>query len=326
MTTSSKKPVILISGATATGKTSSSLCLADAFKNIEIVNFDSLLFFKELNIGTAKPTPQERAQTPHHMIDVTSVDQEMNASQFCKLALPIIDDIHARSKVPLLVGGSAFYIRALIKGMYDAPAISSESLAHVQNIKIERGNSGLRAELKRVDPESFDNIHENDLYRTTRALEFYFTSQKKFSAQKALFDDHNPYDFENSIQEEWSLLHLYMSIEKSEHWEIMLNRTKEMIESGLISEVENLLNKFKDHSLKPLQSIGYKETISYLSLLSSDSPMSVEELISKIYISTRRLAKSQKTFFNKISPKTPYHPINDREKIIEDCSLFLSSF
>ena len=187
-----KKPILILSGATATGKTSTSIKLASSFKNIEILNFDSLLFYKELHIGTAKPSASERAIAPHHLVDVVSIDQEMNASKFCEEALKAIDSIHCRLKVPLLVGGSAFYIRALIKGMYEAPKISIDSKNQVELILKERGPKGLREELEKVDKPSFDSIHENDLYRSSRALEYFFSTSLRFSEQKVKFDGHDP--------------------------------------------------------------------------------------------------------------------------------------
>ncbi len=324
--TSIKKPVIILSGATATGKTSTSLQLAKKINRIEIINFDSLLFFRELNIGTAKPTSQEMASAPHHMINIVDINQEMNASEFCKQAIPLIEDIHQRSMVPLLVGGSAFYIRALIKGMYDAPEVTAEAKITVANIKEANGLPGLRKELFKIDSTSFDNIHENDEYRTTRALEFFFSTHQKYSDQKSKFDSNNPYDFHKSIHSNWSLLHLYMKIEKGEHWDIILKRTKQIIEQGLIQEVEEILKKRVKELPKPLQSIGYKETIHYLDSLLTESPMNKDQLIERIYISTRKLAKSQKTFFNKITPKEAFHPLNDIDMIVERTTHFLSSF
>jgi tRNA dimethylallyltransferase len=321
-----KKPLIIVSGATATGKTSTSLSIAKQFPSIEIVNFDSLLFFKELNIGTAKPTQQEMGSIPHHLLNIMSIADSMNASEFCKKALTIIENIHSRSKVPLLVGGSAFYIRALIKGMYEGPEISREAKDQVKNYFEQEGLPGLRAKLKEVDPTSYSNIHANDEYRTTRALEFFFSTSTKLSEQKAKFDELDPYDFSINCHPSWDILHIYMAIEKEEHWKIMLRRTQRMLQDGLVSEVEEIVNGPNFGAYKPLQSIGYKETLTFLERLTTESPMSMKELEEKIYIATRRLAKSQKTFFKKISPKLTFHPLTDSKQILNECSRFLSSF
>lgn len=322
----SKSPLFIISGATASGKTSLSIDLALELKaheiEAEIVNFDSLLFYKGLDIGTAKPSPQERHGVPHHLIDICEISEEMNASKFIQLAEPLISKLHNEHKIPILVGGSAFYIRALIKGMYDGTSISDKTRSTVDQTLKEKGFSYIREELARVDPNSYQSLHENDEYRNIRAYEFYLQTGTPISKEKSKIED--PYDFEQTEHSEWDIFHIYLEVPKEEHWNIIKKRTHEMVEQGLLDEVSTLLKS--DHLIgdeKSLQSIGYKESVEFLQ---SGNGESKEDLAEKIYISTRQLAKSQKTFFKKIKPKHTYHPLKDKDKIIIEGLKFLSKY
>lgn len=318
-----KEPIILISGATATGKTQTSLKIAEALakKNIkaEIINGDSLLFYPELNIGTAKPTLEERKSVPHHLIDCSSLDKPLNASDYMKMALGLLDELHAKGVVPLIVGGSGFYIRALLKGMYESGETPPMIREDIEELERERGWETVRELLKEKDPLSHERIHTNDHYRTVRALEFCLTHGKPFSGVRAEKEKEGPYDFTTLQKSSWSLHHIYLELPKEQHWPIMEKRAQEMLKSGLINEVQKLLEAGHSPTLKPLQSIGYKETISYL-----EGKMDRKELHERIYINTRRLAKSQKTFFNKIEPKVTCHPIEQEKAIIEGVENFLS--
>jgi len=323
-----KFPVFIISGATASGKTSLSITLAQNLKSkgfsAEIVNFDSLLFYKDLNIGTAKPSQEERKNIPHHLIDICDIHQEMNASKFNKMAQSLISNLHRENKIPILVGGSAFYIRALIKGMYKGPSISEQTKQEVEHILNEKGFSYIRNMLKHLDPSSYQSLHENDQYRNIRAFEFYYQLGRPISQEKNEIVD--PYDFEKNQHPQWDIFHIYLDIPKEEHWPIIKMRTQKMITQGLLCEVSNILkNKELTNDEKCLQSIGYKEAIDYLQ---NQNPHieSQKDLCEQIYISTRQLAKSQKTFFKKIKPKHTYHPLNDKNKILEEGLSFLSKY
>jgi tRNA dimethylallyltransferase len=314
-----KFPIIIITGATASGKTSLSLELAQTLhkENIpaEIINFDSLLFYKDLNIGTAKPTADELNTVKHHLIDICTIQEEMNASRFCELALPLVKEMHQNAIIPILVGGSAFYIRALVKGMYEGKSISKETRSLVEKITLEKGYSFIRSELKTNDPLSFNDLHENDEYRNIRAYEFFIQEGRPISEEKMKIND--PYDFSDSEHEDWDILHFYLDIPKEDHWPIIEKRTKHMIDAGLIAEVEAILKRSDiSGEEKSLQSIGYKETVDHINLLKGDEQASLNDLIEKIYIATRQLAKSQKTFFKKIEPKLKFHPIKDKDIII----------
>lgn len=331
----SSKPIILLTGATATGKTNISLEIANSLseKNIEceIVNGDSLLFYKELSIGTAKPNSGELSQVPHHLIDTRSITEPMNASDYAQEAWKIIDNLHVQNKIPLVTGGSAFYVRALIKGLYEGESSAPSAIDKVQKIENEEGWEKIRDLLKTHDPESFENLHENDHYRNRRALEFYYTTGKKFSDSKKDKEEEGPYDFSRPLKADWKIHHAYLSLPKDQHWKIMDLRVAKMLKDGLLEEVENLLLKGFNPDLKPLQSIGYKECIDLINFLKTgqaekDKPTDLVSLRERIYINTRRLAKSQKTFFKKIEPKITYNSLKDKELIVQDCLHFLAPY
>lgn len=294
--------ITVISGATATGKTAYSIELANKLKNegnkVVIINFDSLLFYKELNIGTAKPTKQEQGEITHEMIDICSAHTPINAHDYSVRALQHIKQYLQSSHKVLLVGGSGFYVRALIKGMYDSPPISEQTRASIEEIFQSKGIEGIRNILQKYDQESFANLHPNDHYRNIRALEHWTEHQTPISNQKKEFEANNPYDFSNNLHG-WNINHHYLQIEKERHWQIIQTRAKQMITSGLVEEVQALLNDGFTGEEKPLQSIGYKETIDFL----NNKIENKDDLIEKIYIATRRLAKAQKTFFKKVIPK-----------------------
>lgn len=314
-----KYNIVIISGPTGMGKTQASLALYDELfkKGVKsrIVNFDSLLFYKDLNIGTAKPTKKEMQSIPHEFIDITTADNPIDASLYRQMAEELINCLLAEGVVPILVGGSAFYLRALIKGMYGNQSLIDEKGEVAQKLKKEVNQmetSDIREALKTFDLNSFNTIHKNDRYRLTRAYLFYKTHHKPISEEKNKFDQENAYDFTKPINPNWRPLHIYLNMPKTDHYPLIQNRAMLMLKSGLISEVEQLLSSGLDKNLKPLQSIGYKEVIDFLETYKNApcAERNIDALAEKIFISTRQLAKAQRTFFNKISPKIEYHPLN----------------
>jgi tRNA dimethylallyltransferase len=319
-----RKPVLIISGPTATGKSSLAVELAKSFANqIEIVNFDSLLFYTELVIGSAKPTSIELKEVPHHLVDIRSIRDPINAADFRQRALEAVDDIHQRDKIPLLVGGSAFYLRALIKGMYDAVSIDSALQREIQAEYREQGIGPCLEYLKIHDPASLSQLHENDHYRLLRAYEYHRQTGAPLSVERANKEELRPYDFSINSVPDWELFHLYLNIEPQEHWPIIQLRTQQMLEAGLLDEVNSLLAQGFSGSEKPLQSIGYKECIE---AIQAGGQIDAEQLLDSIHISTRQLAKSQRTFFNKIVPKHTFHPIKQRAELLGFVQPWIMSF
>lgn len=312
-----KNKLIIVSGATASGKTSISIDIAAKLPNSAVVNFDSLLFYKEISIGTAKPSLDERKCVPHYMIDIASISSPMNAADFIKMAQEQIEELFSEGKTVVLVGGSAFYLRALLKGMYESASPSDEIKNKIEKLFQDNGINAIAEYLKAHDPESLNNYHMNDHYRLMRAAIHFESTGTKISEQKQTLDQKNPYDL-STIIHPWDILHLYLEIPKDKHFEIITARTKKMFKDGLMEEIEGLADRGFTLSEKPLSSIGYKEALLYR----QGAFNSLEECIERISISTRQLAKSQRTFFNKIHPKELYNPLSDREKIFSSVELF----
>ncbi len=309
--------VVIISGPTATGKTDLSLQLASDFGG-EIVNFDSLLLYKEITIGTAKPTIEERGKIPHHMIDISSISRPLNAADYAKLALPIIDQLLKEKKIVYLVGGSGFYLQAILRGMYDSPTTPKDILEKSDTLYRQEGITPFREILKKEDFLSFTRYHENDHYRIRRAVEHFWTTGTPLSLTRAKKDLENDQSNQMSIHG-WDIHHVHLDVPKEEHFEIIKHRTKKMLTNGLIQEVESLLQSGFTGLEKPLQSIGYKEVLDlHFGLIKN-----LEDCQERIVISTRQLAKSQRTWFNRISGKVTYHPLLDTAKIAEDVSHFI---
>ncbi len=309
--------VVIISGPTASGKTSASIELALHLQrkhqlDVAVVNFDSLLFYKEISIGTAKPSLSERKNIEHHLIDIASINSPLNASDFIRLAQTTISDLLNQNKLVILVGGSGFYLRSLLKGMYESPE-KNNSLADEKDQTIEI--SEVIEYLKHNDPDSLNNLHINDHYRLRRAAEYFKVTGNKISIQKKLYDNLLPYDFTENILS-WDIIHFYLEIPKSTHQKIIEERTRKMFENGLQNEVLFLKEQGFTLSEKPLSSIGYKEIIAFM----NGEFSSIDQCIERVIISTRQLAKSQRTFFKKMTPKITINPLTEVDKIFLYCS------
>lgn len=316
--------LIIISGATATGKTKTSIDLAENIINVlkiptVIINFDSLLFYKEISIGSAKPTTLEKKNIEHFMIDIESIKSPINAADFIKRGEDIIKRSMAQNKCVILTGGSAFYLRALLKGMYDSAPPSEKTKEKINYLYQKDGIAPIIDFLKTNDPESLLSLHQNDHYRLIRAALHFETTGTKISHQKNLLDENSPYDFTEIIHP-WKILHLYLDLPKELHFEIICKRTEKMFNDGLMEELGNLVQQGFTLEEKPLHSIGYKEAIELRRGLFENRKKCIE----RIAISTRQLAKSQRTFFKKIIPKHCFNPIDDQDKIFETVEQFLS--
>jgi tRNA dimethylallyltransferase len=311
--------VIVISGPTATGKTDLSVELARKFGG-EIVNFDSLLLYKEITIGTAKPTKSEQGEIPHHMIDVASISHPLNAADYAKMALPIISELLKQNKLVYIVGGSGFYLQALLKGMYESPTTPKEILERSENLYRSEGIIPFREILKNHDLATYTRYHENDHYRIRRAVEHFWTTGVALSVERAKKDKDNEHLNQPSVHG-WDILHLHLDVPKEEHLKIIQKRTQRMIQSGLLKEVQELLQAGFTGLEKPLQSIGYKEVLELQRCLLKDLPACQERII----ISTRQLAKSQRTWFNRVPGKLTFHPLLEKENLLAAVSLFLNN-
>jgi tRNA dimethylallyltransferase len=309
-----KKKIIIIAGATATGKTNLSIELAKSYQGC-IVNFDSLLFYQELQIGTARPTKEEMSGVEHFLVGTDSISSPLNAKQFAERAIQIIEERPDNQPI-FLVGGSGFYLQALLYGMYEDLSTPQPIKEKSDNLYRDNGIEPFREILKIHDHENYLRLHANDHYRIRRAVEYFWTTNKPFSEAKKSHDVSQEKQKE-IIHSNWDCLLLYLDIPKEEHYEIIKKRTKTMFDLGLIEEVKNLLAQGFSGKEKPLESIGYKEVQAFLR-----GELTLESCEELIFISTRQLAKSQRTWF-KGQNMQPTHPLKERETILKNVQQFL---
>lgn len=275
--------VIVICGATASGKTALSVSLAKAL-NGEIISADSLLVYKGLNIGTAKPSKEEMNGIPHHLIDVVEPTEAFSVSDYENMALPTVERLLKERKTPIICGGTGFYINSLLyKSQFGNVGADEAVRAKYERIAEEMGKEYVHAILKEKDPESAEKLHYNDLKRVIRALEIYDVTGKAKSEQQ---DKPVPrFDF------------LAFSIEypRETLYERINQRVDIMFEQGLVAEVQGLLDSGVDEEMQCMQGIGYKEVAEGLRLGASEEE--IKELIKK---NTRNYAKRQQTFFKRM--------------------------
>lgn len=295
--------VLVVCGATASGKTALSIACAKAL-DTEIISADSLLVYRGLNIGTAKPTIEEMQGVKHHLIDVVSPLQSFSVSDYESIALPIVEDLLARGKTPVICGGTGFYINSLLyKSQFGNAGADERVRAYYERLCLERGNAYLHALLQQKDPESAEKLHENDVKRVIRALEIYDVTGKPKSMQH---DTPVPrFDFVAvSIDYPRELLYERINL-----------RVEQMFENGLMEEVQALLNKGVSKSAQCMQGIGYKEIVEGF-----ETGTSIDEIKELIKKNTRNYAKRQITFFKRMENHVRLSPENaTAEKIIELC-------
>ena len=274
--------ILLISGPTAVGKSAVALELARRC-NAEIVNGDSLQVYRYLDIGTAKPDPAERNLLPHHLFDILDPNQSFNATDFQVLADAAIADIHARGSIPLVVGGTGLYLKALLFGLCQMPEIKPELRAELEHRLKQKGSESLHAELSRHDAVMAARLAPRDKTRILRALETvlatgksiaYFQEQHKFSAPRYKF------------------LHVFLDLDREQLYQRINRRVEVMIEMGLLDEARGLIEKGYSPELKPLLSIGYRQMFDHLA-----GHISLEQAVADTQQATRRYAKRQLTWF-----------------------------
>ena len=310
-----KNIICIISGPTASGKTKTSIELAKKFGG-EIVNFDSLLFYKEIIIGTAKPTKNEQSGVIHHLIDTHSIKKPINAASYSQEAVQLINNLHHQNKIVYLVGGSGFYLQAVLKGMYNSPTTPLEVTRKSNSLFEKSGIQPFCDFLLKHDPLSFERYHKNDHYRIRRAVEHFWTNQYPFSSEREKMKEKESSFPKNLFN--WNVFHAHLDLDRDSHFEIIKGRTKEMLKDGLIEEVKKLKEMGFTGEEKPLKSIGYKETFQYLDGKYKD----IIDFEERINISTRQLAKSQRTWFSKVQ-KSTYNPLLDIDKLHKDFNFFL---
>ena len=274
--------VIVIVGPTCSGKTKLSLELAEILKT-EIISADSRQVYRLLDIGTAKPSAQQLKKIKHHFIDELNPDEEFNASLFEEQAEIILQRLIDKNKIPIVVGGSGLYIKGLINGISESADSNSELRAKLSELRQKYGNSYLYNELKKVDKISADKMLPQNWKRIIRAIEVMRLTGKPIWQHHTEARKNCNFMFQQ-IGLKWERSELYKNIEL---------RVDEMINSGLVDEVESILKSGYDKKLNSLNTVGYKEIIQYL-----ENEISLNRAIELIKRNTRRFAKRQMTWFN----------------------------
>lgn len=278
-------PIVCIAGPTASGKTALAVALAQELDG-EVISCDSMQIYRGMDIGTAKPTPDEVQGVPHHMLDVADPWEDFSVSRYCAMAAPILEDILARGKTAIIAGGTGLYMDSLIRGNAFAPCPSTGIRQQLEQQADQVGMPSMLSRLRDVDPDAAARLHLSDRKRILRALEVYLETGKTITQHnldtQALPPRYTPLwlglDFENRAD-------LYRRIDR---------RVGIMLNMGLIDEIQTLLSKGIPKSSTALQAIGYKEFIAAL-----DGVCSVEEAADQVRQSSRRYAKRQLTWFRR---------------------------
>ncbi len=289
---------IMIIGATATGKTSLSVELAKAL-NSEVINADSTQVFKELSIGTAKATEEEMQGIKHHLMSFLNPDEEFSVSEFRTQALHIMEQLLNSNRIPVVVGGTGFYLESLLNNYNYANAIKNDAIREKYNTMLEmQGKEAVYEVLKKVDPESAAKLHANDVKRVIRAIEIYEITGKTKSELNALNAMQNNdivnSTTQNTVQFVLKPLIIGLNMPRELLYERINLRTELMLQNGLLDEVQQLKQKGYTTQLQSLKSIGYKELYDYL-----DGITTLEEAKETIKQNTRNYAKRQITWFKR---------------------------
>lgn len=279
------KDLIVLTGPTAVGKTSLSIALAKAVGG-EIISADSMQVYKYMNIGTAKITEEEKCGIPHFLIDELEPDEEFNVTIFKNKVMGYIKDIKSRGKVPIIVGGTGFYIQSVIYDInFNEYGDDSNVRKKYEAMAETIGKSELHKKLALVDREYADSVSENNVKKVVRALTFFeMTGEKLSEHNKRERERRSPFDF----------AYFVLTMDRKKLYERIDKRVDLMFDMGLVEEVKALMAKGYDKSLVSMQGIGYKEVIDYLS-----GKTSLEECIDIIKRDTRHFAKRQLTWFKR---------------------------
>jgi tRNA dimethylallyltransferase len=295
--------VLAIVGPTASGKTALSILLAEKLKG-EIISADSRQIYRCLDIGTAKPAPDELKRTTHHFINILNPDQFYNAGEYGIQARTKIEELLKQNNQPILVGGSGLYVRAVIDGFFEGPGKNTEVREQLENEAHTLGAKIMFEQLKTIDPISAAKMDATKVRRVIRALEVYYTTGKPISDLHSIQESKIPFE---TVQFglEWERKDLYHRIER---------RVDEMIENGLIEEVRGLIAQGYSRGANALNTVGYKEIFDFL-----DGKTTKEEMIRLIKQNTRHFAKRQLTWFraDKRIRWIPVHDETDWNEIAE---------
>ena len=303
----SKIPLIVVAGPTASGKTELAIDIAN-YVGGEIVSADSMQIYKYMNIGSAKPTQEERAQAVHHMIDFLEPDAEFSVADYTEMAHKVIADIYERRKIPIMAGGTGLYINSVVNdvtfGEMDTDYELRESLRKTAE---EKGSEYLLHILSEFDEVSAKKLHPNNLRRIIRAIEFYKITGKPISEHQ---------EETKKTESRYNPLMLCVNWDREELYDRINRRVDMMMDEGLLDEVKRLMDMGYTKDLNSMQGIGYKEVMDYF-----DGKASLEETVEIIKQSSRRYAKRQLTWFRRderIHYVSSENPFEEAKLLIDD--------
>lgn len=280
---------VAIVGPTAVGKTGLALRLAEELEQrgegVEIINADALQVYRGLDIGTAKPTPEERARVPHHLVDVLEPEERFSAGEFARRARAALEGIHGRGRRALVVGGSGFYHKALFEGLSPLPKPDPEVRAALVRRAAREGSEALHAELAEADPRAAARLAPGDTQRVCRALEVWTSTGRTISD----WIDRQP-----APAQPLSALHVGLTLPRAILYDSIAARVSAMLERGWVEEVEDLLQRGVDPGCPAFQAIGYRQLVRHV-----QGQMELAEASTEIVRATRRFAKRQWTWFRR---------------------------
>ena len=307
-----KKPLIVLTGPTAVGKTSLSIALAKA-ADAEIISADSMQVYKHMDIGSAKITEEEMEGVPHYLIDVLEPGEEFHVVRFQKMAKEAMEKIYSKEKIPILTGGTGFYIQAVVKDIdFSQDTEKSSVRAELEKMAEEKGGAYLHQLLEQKDPESAQKIHPNNIKRVIRALEYYELTGEKISL-------HN--EREGEKLSPYNTAYFVLNDRRDRLYERIDRRVDQMLEKGLVEEVRRLAQMGYTRDMVSMQGLGYKEILAYL-----EGECTLEEAVYIMKRDTRHFAKRQLTWFRRekdvIWVNKPDFEYDDKrilEYILENC-------
>ena len=286
-------PVIILVGATGTGKSGVALNWA-RHHPVEIVNADASQVYRGLDIGTATPTAAERAEVPHHLFNIVEPDDPLDAGRYVQLALPVFDDIVSRGRIPLLVGGTGLYVKALLYGLAEIPDVPVAVRRTLQEELARVGVAALHATLMAVDPDSAGRISPNDPQRITRALEVFRHTGTPIS------EFQQRHGFAGKRRE---ALLLGLDVPREEHRKMLAQRIEAMFAQGFVAEVEGLLAQGWPSTLRSFKALGYRAAMDLLA-----GRLSPDQARAQILSHHARYAKRQRTWFGKMEDVLWFSP------------------
>lgn len=275
--------LVVVLGPTASGKTALSLALAERFRG-EIVNCDSIAMYREFDIGTAKPSPSERSRAPHYLLDCIAPTGHVTAGEYARQARLVLDEIKARGHLPIVVGGTGLYLRALLEGLFPGPQRSEELRERLRERAAIRGSNYLHRLLHRLDRAAAEKIHANDTPKLIRAIEVCLASREKMTEL---------WQHGRDSLRGFRIVRLGLDPDRRALYDRINRRAQRMFEDGLIEETQRLLGKYGD-TAGPLSSLGYKQSVQFLR-----GELTREQALQAAQQAHRNYAKRQMTWFRR---------------------------